>query len=509
MASRASIKINLLASWLSHGVALVVGFFLMPYVLHTLGDRNYGTWIFINSIAGYAGLMYLGFGDTISRYVAAHRANGDWNRLNQIVNVVFVVYLTMGACALSAAGVLAWQAERWHVEAGVSLLELRLVILVLGVNVAAGMLGSVFGGILQGAQRFDLLSSMGIAVDLLRAGLTWVLLQQQWGLLTLSLIFLAITLIENGFYVMAARKCIPELRFGVKYLKWETLRESFGFSAFAFLGAVASQVIYATDTVVIGAVLGAEAIVPYFIALRLCQYIRKPIEQVGSICMPRAGELHSRSDASALWRLLTESAGLTFVLTAGLLIGTAFFGTSLLQLWVGPGYDESWALLLILLGSQIVALPMGTVRSILFGMGHVRVPAILHVVEAAANLGLSLLLIKPWGLLGVALGTAVPVVAVELGILLPYVCRTLSSRYRSAVFMIFGQGAIPLAALAAYSLWVRSNFGVPGDWKSLVAVTCGGGTILMGTWFLLKRLKDRDSAATGRTESLLVEAGKE
>jgi O-antigen/teichoic acid export membrane protein len=503
-------KWNILASWAAHAVTLVVGFLLMPFVLRTLGDRAYGGWIFINSIASYAGLMYLGFGDTISRFVATDHARRDWVRLNQTVNVVFCVYSIMAATALLIAGVLAWNADRWHAWEGASLTEIRLVILILGVNIAIGMVGSVFGGVLHGIQRFDMLSKVGIALDLCRAALTWCFLQRESGLLTLALIFLFITVVDNVVCAWAAWRYVPELRFHRRYITLSGLRENMQFSVFAFLGAIASQLIYATDTVVIGALLGAEAIVPYFIALRLCQYARRPIEQIGSVCMPRAGELHALEDRRSLHGLLVNSAGVSFMLTSGLLIGTYFFGDALLSLWVGAGYAESRLILLVLLGSQVIALPTGVLRSILFGMGHVRVPAILYFAEALANLGLSLLLIGPLGIMGVALGTAIPIVVVEAGILFPFACRKVGLSWRAMLGGIGMPGSLSLAALVSFCLWFRVNFNSPESWIGLSTVTVVGGSVLTGTWWLCHRTRrERITAPPVAPAPLLPELVKE
>ena len=41
------LKINLLACWGDHVVGILIGLFLMPYVLNTVGDEQYGLWLFI------------------------------------------------------------------------------------------------------------------------------------------------------------------------------------------------------------------------------------------------------------------------------------------------------------------------------------------------------------------------------------------------------------------------------------------------------------------------------
>lgn len=497
--NRSSLKINLIASWGAHTFALIVGFFLMPLVLRTLGDNAYGTWLFLNSIASYAGLMYLGFGDTIARYVSKNFAEENWEQLNRTVNIVFAVYATMSMLALTVAIVLAQFAPNWHNWEGQSVSEVRWAIIILGVNIAVGMTGSVFGGILMGIQRFDLERSITIAADLLRAALTVLFLRQQSGLITLSLIFLTVTVCENASYMLLAFRKVPHLALHWRFLHRQTARECFSFSAFAFLNSVASQLIYCTDAVVIGVFLGNEAIIPYNIAMRLCQFIRRPVQQIGEVCMPKAGQLQVEANGGGLRKLVIRSLGVAFLLSCGLFIGTAFFGDAVIRTWVGEKYVGSHQLLMILLGVQVIALPLGVLRSIMFGLGHVRGPALMYLLEAVANFTLSIILVQRIGIMGVAIGTAVPIVVVELGLLLPYVFRELKFQLWNVLAATVGPQVLPLAALTLYSLIIETQFEIDRGWSKLIPVTLGGGAVIALAWGVqwgISRSKVRPAVAT-------------
>ena len=474
-----SLKINLFASWLAHAVGLVVGFFLMPYVLKTLGDRSYGTWIFISSFAGYAGLMYLGFGATISRFVATYHAQKDWERLRQIFTVTLTIYALMGLVVLAFAAALAAAAPWLHHWDGESITQIRLVILILGLNVACGMTGSVFGGVLHGIQRFDLERGIAVLSDVIRVVATILLLTSDYGLVTLAAIFLGITLLENSAAIVLVFRFVPELRVGRAWLKWGILRECLNFSAFALVGTVASQLMYATDSIVIGCLLGPQAIVPYYIALRLTDFLRKPILQIGDVCMPKAGALATAGRSGAPQRLIERSVLVALVLSGGLFIGCWYFGDDLIRNWVGAKYAESHVLLLILFGAQVVALPLGILRSILFGMGKFRGPSLMFLGEAIANLVLSLILIRYWGLTGVAIGTAIPIFLVELFVLLPYVVRTMKLDAWHLAKATVGPVVLPLMALGLYSAEVSRRVATIDGWPALIAVAAGGGAVLV------------------------------
>jgi len=483
----ASVTRNVLASWLTHGVAIVVGLFLMPYVLGVLGERSYGSWVFINSLASYAGLLYFGFGDTISRYVAKYHAAGDHAKVNRVVTLVLGVYVVMGSVALLVSGALA-AAAPWLCDwTDQHLTEIRLTILVLGLNVAVGMTGSVFGGVLMGLRRFDLERAVGCATDLVRVALIVLFLHREWGLLTIALIFLVVTILENLGCLILAYQCFPQLRIRREYLCRDMLRECSSFSAMSFLNAVAYQLTAATDSVVIGILLGAEAIVPYYIALRLTQFIRQPIEKIAVICMPTAGALSAETERSKLNRLLLQAVGLVFLLSSGMFVGGWFFGGDVIRAWMGDHYVASHTLLAILLGAQVLSLPCSILRAFLFGIGDTRSPAILYLIEAVLKVVLSVVLCQAWGVVGVAWGTFIPVVLVELSCLLPYSVRRLNLTWRRFWSEAIGPQLTPLAALVVYSAVVSQQAWSHNGWLTLVSVTLGGGAVLGAVWLAAQR----------------------
>lgn len=492
-----SVKRNVIASWLAHGLTIVIGFFLMPYIVRVMGDDTYGVWLFINSMASYAGLLYFGFGDTISRYVAKYHGEGNDLRINQISSLVLAIYLVMGSITLVAAIALSLLAPWTSHWVGDELFEIQLTIVVLGLNAATGMVGSVFGGVLMGVRRFDLERAVTVGSDLIRVVLIFVFLHERWGLLTIACIYLFITLAENVACAWLAYRSLPKLSLARKYLDRDVLKECSAFSAMAFLNAIAYQLTNATDSIVIGMMMGTDKIVPYYIALRLTQFLKQPIDKISQICMPTAGALSAMTERPRLQRFLLQATGTVLLLVGGVFIGGWYFGGDVIRHWMGDEYASSHHLLVILLAAQLVALPCGVLRSFLFGMGEVRFPAILYLVEAVFKLALSIGLCWLWGLAGVAWGTFIPVLLVELGVLLPVALNRIglpASRFCRAAVL---PQVAPLTALLGYCVWVSAQEWSHHGWPMLIGVTAGGGLVLGATWFLVDQARNLSLRSTG------------
>ena len=420
--------------------------------------------------------------------MATHHAKGESEQVNRVVNVIGSVYVAMSGLAILIAGAIAWLVPLLWPNCGVSVGELRWVIVILGINVAVSITGSVFGGVLIGRQRFDLERAFVFLSGLVRFGLTLLLLQKESGLLILAVIFLATTLAENLGYMLCVFRLVPELRLGARFLNRQTFRECFSFSAFAMLEAGSAMLIESTDCVVIGCVLGTEAIVPYCVGQRLCQYISKPLQAIASICLPRAGELHAQGNTAELRALTARAVGLTWLLVMGFFIGASFFGPTLMATWVHKSYPHSQTILLVLLAGQLVGTPMKVFTSVLFGMGEVRRPSLIYVVEAIANFALSLWLISHLGLVGVALGTVIPLFVVELGLLLPFAMKRLEFEPRRLLTDIAAPQLAPLAALWSYSYLVWSHVSLHPGWPRIIAIAGGGAVVLGATWLAQQKL---------------------
>jgi O-antigen/teichoic acid export membrane protein len=173
--------------------------------------------------------------------------------------------------------------------------------------------------------------------------------------------------------------------------------------------------------------------------------------------------------------------GLSLLLAAGFWIGSVYFGDRLIVAWMGQSFEHTHLIFVVLVAAQVVAQPMVVVRQVLLGMGQVKVPALFDLAEAMGNLVLSLLLVRRFGIVGVAVGTLVPLLIVELGVLLPYGLRAVGLPARRLVVAVLAPQVLPLAGLLVYCEAV-SRLALPPGWVTLLAITAGGGASLAAGW---------------------------
>ena len=66
-------------------VILGTGFLLAPFVLHHVGASDYGLWILISSLTGYASVLEFGISSAVIKYVAEFRIKGEREEMHALV----------------------------------------------------------------------------------------------------------------------------------------------------------------------------------------------------------------------------------------------------------------------------------------------------------------------------------------------------------------------------------------------------------------------------------------
>ena len=127
------------------------------------------------------------------------------------------------------------------------------------------------------------------------------------------------------------------------------------------------------------------------------------------------------------------------------------FGDQIVARWMGPGFAGSIAPLYVMVLAGVVMVGQGPAGTILLATGRHRVVAAVSLLDILLNIGLSVALVSRYGLMGVALGTALPYSVLNIALLVPIACRTLNvplRRFGAVVITPSLVALLPAAALA-------------------------------------------------------------
>ena len=163
----------------------IAAFFLMPFVVHHLGDRIYGFWSLSSSFIVYYGLLDLGLSTAVSQYISIAIARKDDSECRAVFNTAFRIQLMLGVAAFLATAVLV-ACTPWFCHNRADVSAFREVIAILGTSAALSFPVRVYGGVLYTQFRFDIQSWLAILGLVLRTGLVVCVIWAGHGLLALA-----------------------------------------------------------------------------------------------------------------------------------------------------------------------------------------------------------------------------------------------------------------------------------------------------------------------------------
>ena len=465
---------NVGSSWFALGVNILVGIFLSPFILHRLGDAAFGIWVLIFSFTGYYGIFDFGIRSSIIRYVSKYTATSDVAEVSRLINTAMFTYTCVGVLSLiiTLLGCI-YVDQVFHIVPEFKSTA-RWLLFVVGGSVALGFPLGVFGGMLEGLQKFYILNWTNIASSLLRVGLIVFYLNRGGGLLSVAVITVGLPMLASFVRAAVALRSLPVV-FAWKYVERSSFRHMANYSGITFVIIVAGRLRFKTDALVIGKLLGAAAITYFYAGSRLVDYAGEVVSSLAQIFVPMSSQSDAAGNMDRLRKIFVAGnracAFTTLPMTAVFII----LGKSIIEVWVGKKYvAQSFPVLLTLIVPYTLMLVQSASSRILFGMGKHGKFAVVALTEGAANLILSILLVRPLGIVGDAIGTAIPLAGTFLLFMPFHLCSRLGIRVSTYLRQAYLLPLLLCAPMVAVLLLIQHWF-VAHTYRQLAVPLLAGG----------------------------------
>jgi O-antigen/teichoic acid export membrane protein len=474
---------NIISNWIGFAVQVIVVFLLTPFVLHYLGDARYGIWSLVVGLTGYYGLLDLGFRSGIIQYMTRHLAKSDYEQINRTASTAFVALACCAGCVAIAASILSWIAPHVFTLPSDAVSETRFCIIVVGCSAALQFLFYPFSAVFTATQRFDLSNIIGISTRIASAVATYAALRQGYSLVGLSVINATGDLVGYLLRWRLAYRLLPQLAISVNLAAWENLWPITTFGIWSTLILGAQQLNSYTNTLLIGLFLSVSAVAPFSIVISLLDYFTNFFQPISVVFLPAATHFDARGDADGLRKIYFAGSRMMLCMAAIAGIAGITWVADFYRLWIGQkmveGGNYSYVVTIfdILIIGTIATSAQRIGYQVLVGSRRIKRLALLLVCQGALNLVLSLCLIQRFGLVGVALGIAIPAVIFQAFVHPLVVCRSIHvpvSRYLAEVY----PRPLLVAALYAAVLAATRHWTAPATtWLNLFVYGLFAGSV--------------------------------
>ncbi|MEW5803025.1 MAG: oligosaccharide flippase family protein [bacterium] len=451
---------------------LVVSFFLMPFIVHSLGDRLYGVWSLISVFLGYYGLIEFGIAAATERYLSAALGAQDYEECNRVFNSALLIFIGLGGFAFMLSCISAGLAPLLFKESEEAFL-FRKIILILGMNTLIDFPGRALIGAITAQLRHDILALVEIGTLVLRTILIVWALNAGYKILGLAWITFLANIPEKLLFIYFAKKNLPSLRFDVQYFLGKTTKTLFSYSIFKFICQIAEILKFKLDEFVITISIGLTAVTHYHIASQLSLYFIQLITSSMVMLKPIFSKYDGANDRKSIQKTFLSGTKLSVYLSSFISFSLITLGKPFIHRWMGQAYLDAYpALFLLCVGCTFSLWQIPSVF-LMYGISKHRFYAFLSLAEGVCNLLLSLFFVRHLGITGVALGTLIPMIMVKLVIQPIYVCRIISIKYTDYLLLMAKSVMIVLLSLIL-PFFISLRYAMP-DYLSLSTAVVTSG----------------------------------
>lgn len=486
-------------------VLMLVNLAATPLMLLYLSGSGYGFWVVALQVMALLGLLDFSLGLGLLKF-ASDPAIQRADRFEAFVSTAFFSYCAMGLLVLiGGLAVTPWIPGWFNIpreEARVVQTAFRLSVVTTSLTLPL----STFQMLLRSVQRLALANVLGFLTALLSTAFALALLIGGVGLLALPLGALIAIALTGSAGIVLAQRYAPPFRLRPQLVNQADLGLLWSYGAALQAVRVANTVASNTDGVVISSVIGAAAVTPYSLTMKLPNLLGAAIaSKLPGQMMPAIAELFALDDRERLRRLFL---GLTRTMARfGVLAATFVMiaNQPFVAAWVGADRFAGWSLLAVFAILTLVDSVIRGTAIFLWMSSAVGSFAVASAIETALNIGLSLALVGPLGVVGVAMGTVVSRAAVTGPFIAYRGCRlfgiSLAEYIASGLAVPFAKSMPTVVMAGLVHILVPTNFG--WGFLPIAAAACALPNFLMFDAPRLLRMP-RPVTASGWVRALVV-----
>jgi len=468
---------NVTANYFGVVGQILIAFILSPFLVHTLGDTRYGIWTIIAALSGYMSLLDLGIASALTRYVAKFHYKDECLKINEIINSSLFLFLVITSVILMLSPLIAYGMVTILSFDEDMVDVVRVLVIIVSFDISIFVIAGIFRGTFGGFQRFDIINIARVSSMLYKAIAFYVFLSNDYGLLAMGFISVTANLLVVAFYYWRVKRSYPFIRFGYKYVNRDNIATVFHYSKFVFVAMLAQQFLYYSSSFVISYYISIAAVTYYAIPWTLTEYVKQLCIAVSRTYTPAFSELESAGDHLGIYHHYILGTKVVLIISNLLCMGIFILGEDFIFIWMGEKYAEvATTLLPTLLITLYFFIPQLISYALLKSLGRHQLYSSMSVLVSILSLGLSIIMAKTYGLIGVAVGSAIPQI-IFFGIITPYyTSKIINKSYMLYLLSTHGKVLLPTAMLGL-SLYVLKYEWSPENYAVLMLEALAGAVL--------------------------------
>ena len=402
------LKAGSILSYVNLLIGCVIPLLYTPVMLDILGQEEYGLYSLSNSVVGYLGLLNFGMGSAVIRYMTRSRTEENMDQTRRMLGLFLVIYSVLAVLVCIGGAVLVELSGPVFAK-GLTTDEIgrmRILLVIMAASMAISFPLGVFSSVTIVYERYLFNKLISIGETILLPILNLVILYTGKGSVGMALIGLLFQIFNGAVYGIF---CVRRLQIYPVFrsMPVEILKELTVYCAFVFLSSVVDTLYWATDKVLIGAVIGSAAVAVYNVGGTFTSMLQSMAHAISSVFGPRVNMIVAKdAPMEQLSALLIRVGRLQYLVVSLLLSGYIVFGQAFVALWAGADYSDAYYVGLMTMIPLAVPLIQNIAFATILAQNKHRFRSVVYAAIAVVNVVSTYLVLPYYGILGAAACTA-------------------------------------------------------------------------------------------------------
>lgn len=344
-------KAGILLSFLLVLVNAIVNLLYVPLLLSYIGINEYGLYRLMGSIFIYFSLMDFGLSSTLIRFYTGYKTFAKKTEMENLLAMALLLYSGIGVLVILTGGVIYFYLEEifsaaMNVE---EIMNIKKMYILLLINILIVFSSQLFQAVIIAHEKFIFLKGMNLIFLILQPLAVVCVIEMSPYAFQIILVQFVFNIIMSFSKICYAFRCL-KIRVQYHFWDWKLFRSMVNFTGSIFIIAVVDQILWQSNQVILGMVLGTAAVASYAIGAQIYTNYMSLSMVVTGVYLPRVTEMEAKGEPIQNFSMLFIKLGrIQFLLLAWVLSGYILFGREFISIWAGNDFNDAyWIALLVI-----------------------------------------------------------------------------------------------------------------------------------------------------------------
>lgn len=488
------LRVGSILTYLNLFISCSIPLLYTPIMLRILGQAEYGLYGLSNSVIGYLSLLNFGMGSAVIRYITKCRVEKDHCELEKVAGLFIFVYTVLAVAVCIVGGSLT-QFSGVFFGTGlksIEIIKLNKLIIIMTISTAISFPVSVYSSIIIAYEKYIFRKIIDSVVTVATPVLNLIVLYFGYATTGMAFIGLVSQILYLIIFVWYSKK---KLDISPKFcnMPFYMLKEIIGFSAFVFLSSIIDMLYWATDKVLIGAMVGTVSVAVYNIGGTFTSMLQNMSSAISGVFGTRVTAMVlSKRPIKDLSELLIRVGRLQYLIVSFFLSGYVVFGQTFILLWAGKGYEQAYYVGLLTMIPLAVPLIQNIAFTTIVAQNRHRFRAVVYGFIAVGNVISTYLCIPQYGVIGAAVCTGTAYVLGNGIIMNIYYYKVTQLDIPQFWKNIIKMSVVPVTLSIIGIVCVKMVISINTIYDLLIAALSFSIIFAMGSWLLSMNTYEKD-----------------